>query len=309
MTRRFLAPAAGLAACALLGVALAAQQPRIVNGQVAAQPAGAALGQTVRGLVAAEAGIAWIGYSVPVRDRDRVTCCWSSGGDSFSGTMTAGDVPCCGSCRIEPGSGTAITGQTTPSVPSGPVKLEGDDRILVLLRVAERRIERVRTYSESCALDAGGRTVRWLDGVNPADSVAFLESLVGQEPERRSRVTNGALGALSQHAEPAAAAALQRLARAHASPGVRGEAIFWVAQLAGARAAGTITEAIDQDPETEVKRRAVFALSQLPKNEGVPLLIDVARRNTNPAVRKQAIFWLGQSKDPRALEFFAEILK
>ena len=53
----------------------------------------------------------------------------------------------------------------------------------------------------------------------------------------------------------------------------------------------------------------MFALSQLPKDEGVPLLIDIARKNTNPVVRKQAIFWLGQSKDPRAIEFFAEILK
>ncbi len=38
-------------------------------------------------------------------------------------------------------------------------------------------------------------------------------------------------------------------------------------------------------------------------------LIDVARTNTNPAVRKQAMFWLAQSGDPRAVEFFAEILK
>jgi len=34
----------------------------------------------------------------------------------------------------------------------------------------------------------------------------------------------------------------------------------------------------------------------------------VARTNRNPAVRKQAIFWLGQSKDPRALQFLEEIL-
>jgi hypothetical protein len=26
-------------------------------------------------------------------------------------------------------------------------------------------------------------------------------------------------------------------------------------------------------------------------------------------VRKQAMFWLGQSKDPRALKFFEEILR
>jgi hypothetical protein len=38
------------------------------------------------------------------------------------------------------------------------------------------------------------------------------------------------------------------------------------------------------------------------------MLIQVARTNANPAVRKQAMFWLGQSRDPRALEFFREIL-
>ena len=56
------------------------------------------------------------------------------------------------------------------------------------------------------------------------------------------------------------------------------------------------------------KKRAVFALSQLPANEGVPKLIEVASSHSNPAVRKQAMFWLGQSKDPRALAFFERIL-
>ena len=37
-------------------------------------------------------------------------------------------------------------------------------------------------------------------------------------------------------------------------------------------------------------------------------MIQAARANQNPAVRKQAMFWLGQSKDPRALAFFEEIL-
>ena len=57
-----------------------------------------------------------------------------------------------------------------------------------------------------------------------------------------------------------------------------------------------------------MKKKAVFALSQLPKDEGVPQLMEVARNNRNPAVRKQAMFWLGQSKDPRAVKFFEEIL-
>jgi HEAT repeat protein len=90
---------------------------------------------------------------------------------------------------------------------------------------------------------------------------------------------------------------------------MRGEAIFWLGQKAGTKAAAEITDRIDQDPDTEVKKKAVFALSQLPKDEGVPRLIQVARTNPNPAVRKQAMFWLGQSRDPRAVDFFAEILK
>jgi HEAT repeat protein len=46
----------------------------------------------------------------------------------------------------------------------------------------------------------------------------------------------------------------------------------------------------------------------MPDGEGVPKLIEVARTNRNAEVRKKAIFWLGQSKDPRALAFFEEVL-
>ena len=53
----------------------------------------------------------------------------------------------------------------------------------------------------------------------------------------------------------------------------------------------------------------MFALSQMPKDEGVPRLIEVARSHRNAEVRKQAVFWLGQSNDPRALTFFEEVLK
>jgi HEAT repeat protein len=89
---------------------------------------------------------------------------------------------------------------------------------------------------------------------------------------------------------------------------VRSQALFWLAHKAGQKAVGTITGAIENDPDTEVKKKAVFALSQLPKDEGVPKLIEVAKNNRNREVRKQAMFWLGQSNDPRALEFFEQVL-
>jgi HEAT repeat protein len=69
-----------------------------------------------------------------------------------------------------------------------------------------------------------------------------------------------------------------------------------------------IVNAIRDDPDTEVKKRAVFALSQLPKDDGVPKLIEVAQTQRNAEVRKQAFFWLGQSQDPRAVRFITRVL-
>jgi HEAT repeat protein len=54
---------------------------------------------------------------------------------------------------------------------------------------------------------------------------------------------------------------------------------------------------------------AIFALSQSKDPAGMAAVIDAAKNNPDPAVRKKAMFWLGQSKDPRALDFFAQVLK
>ncbi len=123
------------------------------------------------------------------------------------------------------------------------------------------------------------------------------------------KVREHAVFALTQSSEPEAIPAIVRVAKEDKVPHVRGQALFWLAQRASRQqAAGAINEAIDKDPDTEVKKKAVFALTQMPKDEGVPMLIQVARANANPAVRKQAMFWLGQSKDPRALKFFEDVL-
>jgi HEAT repeat protein len=70
-------------------------------------------------------------------------------------------------------------------------------------------------------------------------------------------------------------------------------------------------DSIAADPrgDREIRKQAVFALSQRERNEGVPALIRVARTNPDPELRKTALFWLGQSEDPRALDLFEEILR
>lgn len=89
----------------------------------------------------------------------------------------------------------------------------------------------------------------------------------------------------------------------------RKDAVFWLSQEAGEAATKGLSElAEDADQDREVRDQAVFALSQLPADQGVPILIRLARTNKDPKVRRKALFWLGQSDDPRALALFEEIL-
>jgi hypothetical protein len=90
----------------------------------------------------------------------------------------------------------------------------------------------------------------------------------------------------------------------------RRQAVFWLGQAAGAEATkGLDSIAGGSDGNLEIRKQAVFALSQRPADEGVPVLIRIARTNRHPEVRKSALFWLGQSEDPRALTLFEEILR
>ena len=90
---------------------------------------------------------------------------------------------------------------------------------------------------------------------------------------------------------------------------VRRSAVFWLGQAAGDAATRGLTELVDdRNADHEVREQAVFALSQRPREEGVPALIRIVRENRDPDLRRKAIFWLGQSDDPRALNLFEELL-
>ncbi len=104
--------------------------------------------------------------------------------------------------------------------------------------------------------------------------------------------------------------ALLKLARVERVPErTRRQAVFWLGQTAGEAATRGLTGLVeDSDVDREVKEQAVFALSQQPRDAGVPALIRIARTHREPAVRRKAIFWLGQSGDPRALALFEELL-
>src|SRR5215212_3276673 len=205
MCNRFKSIVWGLAMALVVSLPVAAQPPRIDNGSVKSQPAGSPFSASFRALVESQTDIAWIGYSVPVVDRERMMCCFNDGNTFVNGSGSG----CCSACRLENSSGTNITSRdTTRAVSAGTVKLEGSDRMSVLFRVADRKVERVRVFSEDCRLDAGGRPVHWLENVRPSDSIALLESLSTTDGDGKGRISDGAIAAIALHADLSADAAL-----------------------------------------------------------------------------------------------------
>jgi HEAT repeats len=98
------------------------------------------------------------------------------------------------------------------------------------------------------------------------------------------------------------------------SRATRQDALFWLSRFASGAVTGRPNDpfAEDDEPETEdddLKKHAVFVLSQLPRSEGVPQLLEVARSNQSWRVRSQAFFWLGQSGDARAVDLFESVLR
>jgi hypothetical protein len=294
----------------LVTPALFGQMPRVSNAKLETR-SGVDLKAAIQSVTAAQETPAWVGYTVPSVPGEHNACCWN---DGYRG------------CALEGGSRVTGTGA------QGPVRLEGSSTLVVLFRVVHHAIEKTRSFSEDCELDAGGLPFIFLTGVKQSDSLNMLEGMLtekkgnqllftiamhagGYETVKRiaeknpsEAIRDNAMFALTVRPEPDAIATLIESAKSDASPKVRGQALFWLAQKAGQRETATITGAIDNDPDVAVKKKALFALTQIPKDEGVPKLIEVARSNRSPEVRKQAMFWLGQSKDPRALDFFREVL-
>jgi HEAT repeats len=103
---------------------------------------------------------------------------------------------------------------------------------------------------------------------------------------------------------------LLRLARDADVPNrTRRAAVFWVSQAAEEAATRGLDSLVGESSvDREVREQAVFALSQRPRDEGVPALIRIAQSHTDPDIRRKAIFWLGQSNDPRALALFEDLL-
>ncbi len=324
--------------CGLLfsfGLTLFAQQPSVENAKLETRAFSGTLSAQLSGL---GAGPFWAAWSEPIiAGQHGDMCSWNrndgSGRIATAPMRLEGEVALVILIRVEFGQTDqlrvtspdclldvgGLPFYTISGVPAGEsvawlkTQVAGPHSDMAVMAishhqgaVAEQALDELTTTSQPVAVRK--RAAFWLGNARGADGVAVLKRMLANEPN--ADVRDRVVFALSQSNDPGGLPLVLDAARNDKDPHIRGQALFWLAQKAAAQVSkNAIENALSNDPESSVRERAVFALSQLPHGQGVPMLIDLAKTHRDPAVRKKAMFWLGQSKDPRALDFFAQTLK
>ncbi len=176
--------------------------------------------------------------------------------------------------------------------------------VRVALDIASGSVTEVRAY-------VGGRwrgtATADLGAVPAAQATEFLLTLAETAPERPAKSAIFP-AMLADGAEPWRR--LLAIARDPRRPRpVRTDAVFWVGQGAAEAATRGLQELVDDaNGDREIRKTAVFSLSQRPADESVPALLRIAKAHRDPEMRRSAIFWLGQSGDARAVAYFEELL-
>jgi hypothetical protein len=88
---------------------------------------------------------------------------------------------------------------------------------------------------------------------------------------------------------------------------VRKNALFWAGQMRQVPFT-ELSGIYGRIQSREMKEQLIFVYSQRREREAVTALIDIARTEADPELQKKAVFWLGQSRDPRAAEFLLELI-
>jgi hypothetical protein len=315
---------------------LAAQPKFIVNAKADTRSAAQGLDREFRALMTAQQQPGWLGYEVPATRTASLGCEYNRG-DGYYG--------------------------------SGTVHLEPPATAVILFRAEAGAVQRIRTFSPYCEIDASGLPVHWLSDVQPAQSIALLESFladrehVGDSPvsaisahsdpsadqalekllassqpqsmrlrvvsslgasrgrhgfevlkklissDPDERVRERAISALSSSREPDAIDLLISIARTNADSRMRSQAVSSLNHRTSPKVLETLVAVVENDSDLNVKRRAVSSIQNLPDGQGIPTLIQLAKADKNVEVRKQAMNSLKDTRDPRAMAFFEDVLK
>ena len=297
---RFALPAALLLTSALAASAQTAGAPQVTNAQMESRAVSGSLESTMRGITSSQTTAAWVGYSVPMiapGDGRRIMMCCGNWNSDYG-------VQNCGPCVLESTRGMNMNETDRPATNNGPVKLEGPTTMFVLLRIADHSIGRVATYTEDCQIDAGGLHFTWFTGVNPAESVALLATIVADtnySARDKREPGDSAIRAIAMHGDPSADRVLASFVAADRPEALRSKTAFWLGNARGRSGFEVLKRMAKSDTSPAVRDQVTFALSQSREKEAVDELVRMAKEDESVRVRGQALFWLAQKAGDRAI--------
>lgn len=274
---------------AVFGMSLfaAAQQPKVINGQLHTQSAGAGLPATVEQLKHSS-GPLWLGYAVAAVPGSHFSMCSSD--DSSSGDG------CCGVYRLEAENNNYRSSDGDHGT---------ETSIGVLVRIDKGTVDKVRFIGTSCQLDAGGLPFTWLTDVKADESVTWLSSLVTADDRRHA---DQALAAIAMHETPKATAALEGFASSANPLWLREKGAFWLG--AGRGHEGFLAlEKMKGDADPEFRKKLSFDLFVSRDPAAVEDLIGMAKSDKDVGVREQAIFWVGQKAGHKAVAMLKDTVE
>jgi tetratricopeptide (TPR) repeat protein len=154
--------------------------------------------------------------------------------------------------------------------------------------------------------DLREKAIFWLGQQRAAGNTEFLRGLYG-------RLTNEDLKekilfSLSQQRGVGNDRWLMDIAvNAREPQELRKKALFWAGQTGVA--SSEFASLYDRMSDQELKDQIIFVFSQRGRDAAaMDKLFAIARADRDPELRKKAIFWLGQSRDPRAQKFLEDLI-
>ncbi|HEX5215304.1 MAG TPA: HEAT repeat domain-containing protein [Vicinamibacterales bacterium] len=219
----------------------------------------------------------WFGWRVPMIDGDRGCDTWINNDIYFRGFVMES------------------RGETPPATqPSGPARLEGGTGLVVFVRMINGNVERLRGINDGCPVDGGGRTVYWLNGITPAESLRYLQTFTQMDAlniDARRNLASSALSAIALHRDPGADAILDKLADSTGDSSMRSSALRSLAAYRGQHGFDKVKAALATERESSRRVSLVTALGQTRQPATADTLLNLARTDADPKVRAEAAYY------------------
>jgi hypothetical protein len=235
----------------------------------------------------------WTSWQVATVDGAPDWCCWSGNGKPRNAPGAT--------CRLDDdrnGYSSRDDDATT-------------DVVRVYARSTGGKIDRLRTYSATCAVETV-KSMQDLGTVAEDDSARWLADLAKRTDDgtaERKRIADDVFAALAINRGDVARDTLAGIARDHVRKESRKQAIFWLAMLRGREGAQLTASVMFNDEDPEVRQHGAFALTQSRQPGVVTDMIRLGNTDKVGKVRAQAWFWLAQMAAPEAEVAIAAALR